>query len=127
MGGNGSFASGINNPYNKYEEVGFIEGIKVLKGIQGHHKLPEESRTSSAYMRLEHDGTFKEIRFYNKNHKIVLELAYHAEPKLTGHDLKVIHAHDYINGNFKTRTTRLLSKDEIKQYKKYFKGVIRYD
>ena len=123
MGGNGSFASGINKPYNKYEEVGYIGGVKVLKGIQEHHKLPEESRTSSAYIRLK-DNQFYEMRFYDNNHKLKLEIAYHAEPKLTGMpSKKVFHVHEYENGNFKSRTTRLMTSEEIKKYKKYFKGV----
>ncbi len=123
MGGNGSFSSGINNPYNKYKEVGHIEGVKVLKGIQGHHKLPEESKTSNAYIRMK-DNQFYEMRFYDNNHKLKLEIAYHPEPKLTGkHDIKVLHIHEYENGNFKSRTTRLMTNEEIKQYKKYFKGV----
>lgn len=123
MGGNGSFASGINKPYNRYEEVGFIDGIKVLKGIQGHHKLPEESRASRAYIRLK-DDQFYEMRFYNENHKIKLEIAYHPEPKLSGnYKEKVLHIHEYTNGDFKTRTTRLMTNEEIKKYKKYLKGV----
>ena len=123
MGGNGSFASGINKPYNKYEEVGYIEGVKVLKGIQGHHKLPEESNTSNAYIRLR-DNQFYEMRFYDNNHKIKLEIAYHPEPKLTGNQDKfVFHIHEYSNGDFKSRTTRLMTNEEIKKYKKYFKGV----
>jgi len=121
MGGNGSFASGINKPYNKYKEVGYIGGIKVLEGILGHHKLPEESRTSNAYIRLK-DNKFYEMRFYDSNHKLKLEIAYHPKPKLTGHNMPVLHYHWY-DKNGKRSSGDLMRKTMRNRYKKYFKGV----
>ena len=121
MGGNGSFASGIVIPYNKYEEIGFIEGVKVLKGIQGHHKLPEESWKSRAYIRLKNDK-FYEMRFYDNNHKLKLEIAYHPKPNLTGHYKSVLHYHWY-NKDGKRSEGDLMRKAMRKRYKKYFKGV----
>ena len=94
MGGNGSFAGGINNPYNKYEEVGYIGGVKVLKGTQGLHKLPEESRTSNAYIMLDSKDKVRRIRFYGKNHKALLDIDYHGEENLTGNrNENVYHYH----------------------------------
>ena len=42
MGGCGTFAAGNNVAYT-YETVGMIDGIKVLRGIEGSgkHHLPE--------------------------------------------------------------------------------------
>ena len=59
MGGCGTFAAGNNVAYT-YETVGFIEGIKVLRGIEGSgkHHLPEEAHSSSAYIKLNDDGSF---------------------------------------------------------------------
>lgn len=58
MGGRGTFARGINVAYT-YKTSGFIEGIKVLTGLNGKHNLPEEAHSSSAYIRLNPDGTFR--------------------------------------------------------------------
>lgn len=125
MGGNGSFASGINKPYNKYEEVGYIAGVKVLKGLDGHHKLPEESRTSRMYIRVINGNIFKELHVYHKNHKLAFEIEYHAEVNLTGNRTKnVLHYHTYKNG---TRSpAKILTEKQYNKYKKYFGG-IKYD
>ena len=122
MGGNGSFASGINKPYNKYEEVGYIEGVKVLKGIQGHHKLPEESKTSNAYIILDNKNNVRRIRFYKNNHKALYEIDYHAERNLSGNkNEKVFHYHTYKNGI--RSAAKQLTEKQISKYKKYFKEV----
>lgn len=122
MGGRGTFASGKNVKYT-YETVGKIEGVKVLKGLEGRHSLPVESHSSNAYIKLHHDGTVKELRIYDKEHYLVAEIAYHPEPKLTGNFLPVLHIHEYRRGDFSERPSRLLTDDEYKKYKKYFKGV----
>ena len=83
MGGRGTFASGKNVAYT-YETVGKIEDVKVLKGLGGRHSLPEEAHSSSAYIKLKPNGTFHEMRIYDKEHYLVAEIAYHPEPKLTG-------------------------------------------
>ncbi len=50
------------------EDIGKINGVKVLKGIGGKHSLPEESHTSNVYIKLKPDGSFHEMRIYlNKN------------------------------------------------------------
>ena len=126
MGGNGSFASGINKPYNKYKESGYIEGIKILKGIQGHHKLPEESKNSRAYILLDHNNIFKRIRFYGKNNKALLDIDYHPEKNLTGDINKsIFHYHIFSKG--KRKKAKLLTDKHFNKYKKYFKGVTKYD
>lgn len=126
MGGNGSFASGINKPYNKYEEIGYIEGVKVLKGIQGHHKLPEESRTSKMYIRVLGDNSFKELHVYHKNHKLAFEIEYHPEVNLTGDRNKnVLHYHTYTKNGIRSDAIKL-SKRHYEKYKKFLGG-IKYD
>ena len=124
MGGRGSFAKGINMPYGKYEEIGKIDGIKILKGTQGNHKLPEESASSKGYIRQDHNGNFKEMRLYDENHHIKLEIAYHREPNLTKNlNDKVLHVHEYKNGDFDSRTIRLITPEEYNKYKKFFGGI----
>lgn len=123
MGGRGTFASG-NPVLYSYQTVGTIEGVKVLVRIGGKHSLPEESHSSGAYIKLKSDGTFHEMRIYDKDHYLVKEIAYHREPKISGnHTDNVLHVHEYPRNDFKNRTTRPITEEEIKKYKKFFKGV----
>ena len=124
MGGRGTFASGNAVLYG-YKTVGTIAGVKVLQGTNGKHGLPEESHSSSAYIKLKPDGTFHEMRIYDRDHFLLREIAYHPEPSLNGGNKteNVLHIHEYKRDNFRDRTPRLMTPDEIKQYKKYLKGV----
>lgn len=124
MGGRGTFAAGNTVDYT-YETVGKIEGVKVLQGLNGKHGLPEEAHSSEAYIKLKPDGTFHEMRIYDKDHYLVKEIAYHPEPKLNGGNKSdnVLHVHEYKRDNFRERTPRLMTSDEIEKYKKYLKGV----
>lgn len=124
MGGRGTFAAGNNVDYT-YQTVGYIEDVKVLQGVSGKHSLPEEAHSSNAYIKLKPDGTFHEMRIYDKDHYLVREIAYHPEPKINGGNKSenVLHIHEYKRDNFKDRPPRLMTDDEIKKYKKYLKGV----
>ncbi len=129
MGGRGTYASGNNVDFT-YETIGKIEGVKVLSGLNGKHGLPEESHSSSAYIKLKSDGTFHEMRIYDDDHYLIKEIAYHPEANLNGGNRSenVLHVHDYPErDNFKVRPPRLITKQEYEQYKKYFKGVPDYD
>ena len=81
MGGRGTFAFGNMVAYT-YQTTGTISGIKVLSGLNGKHGLPEEAHSSYAYIKLKPDGTFHEMRIYDKDHFLKFELAYHPEPNL---------------------------------------------
>lgn len=132
MGGRGTFASGINVAYT-YETVGYIEGVKILQPVKAsnHHGLPESAHSSNAYIKLDENGNFKEMRLYDKNHCLYLEIGYHAERKLTGNrQTKILHYHTYDEGFSKTkigsggRSKAKPLTDEMKEkYRKYFKGV----
>ncbi len=137
MGGRGTFAAGNPVPYqyevNKnFSPDGKFHGVKVLKGIDGtgKHDLPVSSHSSSAYLKMNSDGTFNMMRIYDNNHNLKIEIAYHPEKSLGKG--KVLHYHEYSksfsqtkNGDF-TRTTKVLNKNSslYKQYKKFFKGVV---
>ncbi len=125
MGGRGTFAIGNFVDYT-YETIDKIGDVKVLQGLNGKHGLPEESHSSSAYIKLKPDGVFHEMRIYDDDHYLVKEIAYHPEPKLNNGNRteNILHVHEYGRDNFKDRTTRLLTQEEIKKYKKYLKGVI---
>lgn len=124
MGGRGTFAAGNPVPYI-YETIGTIGGIKVLQGVNGKHGLPEESHSSRVYIKLKPDGTFHEMRIYDKDHYLVKEIAYHPEPSLNNGNRSenVLHIHEYKRDNFKDRSPRLLTPAEINKYRKYLKGV----
>jgi hypothetical protein len=114
MGGRGTFASGNTVPYT-YNTVGKIDGIKVLKGMQGKHGLPEEAHSSNAYISLHPNGSVKQIRLYNSNltAKTDIEYSMH-QGKLS------LHAHDYINGV--RQPPRNLTPTEYEKYIKYLGG-----
>ncbi len=121
MGGRGTYALGNMAVYT-YQTVGKIEGVKVLSGLNGKHGLPEESHSSSAYIKLKPDGTFHEMRIYDKDHYLVFELAYHPEPKIDPSRKPVLHYHRYDRA-FRRTKARKATKAMKKHFKKYLKGV----
>ncbi len=116
MGGRGSAARGGNN--TSYETVGKIGKIKVLRKKEGQQKLPEESHKSNAYIQLADSGEFKVFRWYDKNHFLRVEVAYHSEPELDPTHDRILHIHRYRPDGFKGRTKRLLTPAEFRRYKK---------
>ena len=120
MGGRGSFAAGNVVPYS-YETVATINGIKVLKGLNGVHGLPASAHSSNAYIQLNSDGSFRELRLYDKDHSLYFELGYHREPSLGSKNKPILHYHLYDRkfsstkdpGNFRSRAkkaTRAMKK-----------------
>lgn len=129
MGGRGTFASGNKVKYS-YETVDKIEGIKVLRGVDGKHGLPEEAHTSDAYIVLKPNGIFHEMRIYDKDHYLIKEIAYHPEPRLNNGNRQenVLHVHEYPEkNNFRIRPAHRMTKEEYQLYKKYLKGVPNID
>ena len=139
MGGRGTYAAGKSVDYVYETDTHFpfardgkLYGVKILKGIEGSgkHGLPESSHTSAAYIKLNPDGTFHEMRIYDKNHCLRVEIAYHNEPCLGKG--KILHYHIYderfsknTTGEFsRSRAIRITRKMSIyKKYQKYFRGV----
>ncbi len=122
MGGRGTFALGISVPYT-FETVSYIEDIKVLKGIGNKHGLPEEAHSSHAYIQLKPDGTFHEMRIYDKDHYLTFELAYHPETSLDSSRKPVLHYHIY-DRSFHRSSAIKATKPMIKHFKKYLKGIV---
>lgn len=130
MGGRGTFAAGKNVDY-AYKTVDYIEGVKVLQGLNGKHGLPESSHSNNAYIKLKPDGTFHEMRIYDDNHALIMEIAYHPEKSLTGNNhTPVLHYHTYderfsrnATGPFMRSPAKPLSDEMKRKYKKYFKGI----
>lgn len=128
MGGRGTFAAGNIVPY-QYRTAGHINGIPVLERLDGKRKLPEEAHASRAYILLKaKNGIFHEMRFYDENHNLVKEIAYHHESKINKEKKYVLHVHEYPEpGNFATRTTREITKEEYLKFKHFFKGVPEFE
>jgi len=126
MGGRGTFAAGKKVDYT-YETFAKIDGVKVLRGLNGLHDLPMESHSSEMYIKVNPDNTFKELRVYGKDHRVELEIAYHVEPKLQKGGKKVLHYHVYDYGpqykNGLHRTTALLTPELRAKYHRFFIGV----
>ena len=125
MGGRGTFAAGNNVPY-KYKTVEIIEGVKVLqpKDPKSSYNLPVESHSSSSYILLDKAGVFRQYREYNAQHEVIFEIGYHFENKMSTHGEPVLHAHDYSAPGIQNRSkARLLTAEELKKYRKFFKGV----
>ena len=121
MGGRGTFAAGNPVPYT-YETVDFIEGVKVLQGLNGKHSLPEEAHSSNAYIKLKPDGTFHEMRIYDKDHYLKYEIANHPEPKLGPLGASVLHYHVY-DRKFNRSKAMKVPNAMKNHFKKYLKGV----
>jgi hypothetical protein len=121
MGGRGTFAIGNIVAYT-YSTTGKIEGVKVLTGLNGKHGLPEEAHSSYAYIKLKPDGTFHEMRIYDKDHYLKYEIAYHSEPSIDSSRKPVLHYHTY-GRDFSRSKARKMPKAMKKHFRKYLKGV----
>lgn len=121
MGGRGTYAAGKDAVYT-YSTVGYIEGVKVLSGLNGKHGLPEEAHSSKAYIKLKPDGTFHEMRLYDKDHYLLYEISYHLEPSISHKGVPVLHYHVYDRHFSRSKAIRL-SKAMRKHFRKYFVGV----
>lgn len=121
MGGRGTFAAGNIVAYT-YVTTGKIAGIKVLSGINGKHGLPEEAHSSYAYIKLKPDGTFHEMRIYDKDHYLKYEIAYHPEPNLDSSRKPVLHYHVY-DRDFNRSAANKATKPMKRHFRKYLKGV----
>lgn len=124
MGGRGTYSEGKNVPY-KWKTDMKIDGIKALVGLEkGMHNLPLDSHSSGVYARLDHDGTLRELRFYDGNHKLRLEIAYHPEAPLArkaGLPLNqpILHYHTY-DKNYVRTGADFLTPAMRKRYARLF-------
>ena len=111
MGGRGTFASGNQVPFT-YKTIGYIEDAKILEGISPkYHSLPEEAHSSNKYIKLNPDGTFKELRIYGDDHFLQLEIGYHRERNIPGgKSKKILHYHEYGKDFSRTKAKPITKK-----------------
>jgi len=125
MGGRGTYSAGMQAAFT-YKTIGRVHGIKILQGMDGKHGLPEEAHSSYAYASLNHDGTVRTLRFYDKGHNLRFEIAYHGERSLDASNKPVLHYHVYnpnVHGKEWHTGAIKATKAMRKRYGKYFKGV----
>ena len=117
LGGRGTYAVGRSVDY-RWKTLKKIDGVKVLQGKEGAHKLPEEAHSSYAYIRLNPDGSFREIRFYGIDHFLKYEIAYHPEPNINNGNRKepIVHDHVYDKNFNRTPAVRIHKNNTL--YKK---------
>ena len=98
-----------------------MEGQNALLN-NGKHGLPEEAHSSTAYIKLDHNGVFHEMRIYDKDHYLTFELAYHVEPNLDKSHKPILHYHMYDRKFGRTKAIKA-TKAMKKHFEKYLKGV----
>ena len=111
---------------SEYYEDHKVVDAKVLKGQGNNHGLPDYAHSkNSVYIKENKDGSFREMRIYDpKDGHVVLEIAYHPEPNLTGNrHIKVLHYHNY-DKDLNHGAAQILTKDSdiYKKYKKYLEA-----
>ena len=131
MGGRGTFAAGRPVAF-QYETVGEIDGVKILEPIdkKRSRRLPEESHSERAYIKLDDKGEFRQYREYNEKHELVLEIGYHEEDRVfhTKGNERVLHVHDYDpnkQGESWHAPARPLTMKEFEKYKTFFVGLTK--
>lgn len=120
MGGRGTYAAGKIVAYT-YETINYIEGVKVLQGLNGRHNLPEESHSSNAYILTDDKGNFIRYREFNEDHTTKFDIDFHPEKKISGNYNPIFHIHEYKNG-IRSKLGRMLTESEYEKYRKYFRG-----
>ncbi len=108
---------------DEYKSTGYISDPNaiILIGNNGRHGLPDYSHTPNRiYIKLSHDNTLRELRQYDENGHLVLEIAYHSEKSLDK-DLtkRILHYHTYDQDFNRSPAIRLTKDNPI--YKKYYK------
>ncbi|SHE28107.1 hypothetical protein [Schwartzia succinivorans] len=101
-----------------------VEGAKVLVGTGTQHGLPDYSHTPNRiYIKENHDGSLRELREYDKTGFPIIEIAYHAEPQLTGnrHE-KILHYHTFEEDLSRNKAKRLTENLREKYYR-YLRGI----
>ena len=130
MGSSGSYLKSGSFTGQEWEQVGIINGVKIIKkiGIKKDIKgnLPFFSNTpGTAYVLLDPDGKFSQFRQYREDRKVKFDIDYgrHNSAK------PYLHMHTYAN---KTRLEPIpitntkgdiINKSLYEKYKRFLKGI----
>lgn len=112
----------------EFNETGkTVFDAKVLIGTGTNHGLPDYSHTPGRiYIKENPDGTFRELRKYDKTGFPVIEIAYHPEQSLTGNrEDYILHFHTF-EANLQRVLGGIISEKEnagiYRKYKKYLEA-----
>lgn len=122
MGSRGAMleSGGFRTPAG-WHTVSFIHGVKVLLPNKSgrSRNLPQASNTpGTKYLLLNPDKTFRALRIFGKNRLAEMDIDYH---KIDGK--MQLHKHLYNAKGERQKEHLLLSKEELKKYRPYLKGV----
>ena len=127
MSSRGSKSKNGHVTTTEYKKEGNLVGGdgKILVGKNNKfHSLPDYSHSPNAkYIKLEKDGSLKEIRIYNEEGFPILEIGNHTEKCITGNrNEKVLHTHEFTEKLDRINWKLLKKDDELyKKYEKYLK------
>ena len=124
MGSRGAFLpqGGFSEPL-KYQEIGKIEGVKVLRfTLTGSQKLPERANTSSAYAGVDSRGVVKQLRVFEKRLPAIdIDFGRSHRHCLSKNDF---HVHEYPNGE-RSNVSRALTSAEWSRWRPVIEEILR--
>ena len=124
MSSRGSRAKNGHVTTKEFRCIREFEGAKVLVGTGTQHGLPDYSHTPNRiYIKENKDGSLRELREYDKSGFPMIEIAYHAEPPLTGnrHE-KVLHYHTF-EEDLSRNKAKKITEELRRRYSKYLRGI----
>ena len=124
MGSRGAFLpqGGFSEPL-KYQEIGQIEDVKVLRDpTKSQQSLPERANTSSAYVGVDSRGNVKQLRVFEKRlPSIDIDFGYSHRRGLAKEDF---HVHEYSNGE-RSAVSRALTSAEWSRWRPVIAEILR--
>ena len=124
MGSRGAFLphGGFSEPL-KYQEIGKIEGVKVLRDPTAKKQsLPQRANTSSAYAGVDSRGVVKQLRVFEKRFPIIdIDFGHSHHHGLSQDDF---HVHEYLNGE-RSNVSRALTSAEWIRWRPVIAEILR--
>ncbi|MBQ7814332.1 MAG: hypothetical protein IJ387_07585 [Thermoguttaceae bacterium] len=124
MGSRGAFLpQGVVSEPLKYQEIGKIEGVKVLRDPTAQKQsLPQRANTSSAYVGVDSRGNVKQLRVFEKRlPSIDIDFGHSHHHGLSKDDF---HVHEYPNGE-RSNVSRTLTSAEWLRWRPVIAEILR--
>ncbi|MBQ8286791.1 MAG: hypothetical protein IJZ10_10920 [Thermoguttaceae bacterium] len=122
MGSRGAFLpqGGFSEPL-KYQEIGKIEGVKVLgKKNSASNNLPERANTAAAYVACDQNGQPKQLRVFERRFPALdIDFGHSHHHGMSKDDF---HVHEYQNGE-RSNVSRALTSAEWARWGKVIEKI----
>lgn len=122
MGSRGAFLrqGGFSKPL-EYQEIGKIEGVKVLRyTLAKSQKLPERSNTADAYIAYDQFGQPKQLCIFEKRIPVMdIDFGHSHHHGLSKDDF---HVHEHANGE-RSKVSRALTSAEQARWGKIIEKI----